>query len=71
MLQRLLKRHNVIPRRMGLAQPIFHNYVMISGRGRIDRPTPDSFPHVIKGDKAETFEKAASPARTPKGKGGE
>ncbi|EGQ63029.1 NERD domain-containing protein [Acidithiobacillus sp. GGI-221] len=50
LLQRLLKRHNVIPHRMGLAQPIFHNYVMISGRGRIDRPTPDSFPNVIKGD---------------------
>jgi hypothetical protein len=50
LLQRLLKRHNAIPRRMGLTQPIFHNYVMISGRGRIDRPTPDSFPNVIKGD---------------------
>jgi len=50
LLQRLLKRHNVLPHRIGLAQPIFHNYVLISGRGRIDRPTPDSFPNVIKGD---------------------
>ena len=50
LLQRLLKRYKAIPRRMGLTQPIFHNYVMISGRGRIDRPTPDSFSNVIKGD---------------------
>lgn len=50
LLQRLLKRHNILPHRIGLTQPIFHNYVLISGRGRIDRPSPDSFPHVIKGD---------------------
>lgn len=50
LLQRLLKRHNILPHRIGLTQPIFHNYVLISGRGRIDRPIPDSFPNVIKGD---------------------
>lgn len=50
LLQRVLKRDNLIPSRMGLTHPIFHNYVLISSKGRIDRPTPDSFPNVIKGD---------------------
>jgi hypothetical protein len=50
LLQRLLDRHGILPKRMGLAKPRFHNYVLVSPRGRIDRPKQGGFSQVVKSD---------------------
>ncbi len=50
LLKRLLKRHNLLPHRLGFAVPHFHNHVLISTRGRLLKPGEKDFPEVVKSD---------------------
>lgn len=50
LLKRLLKRHNLLPHRLGLAMPHFHNHVLVSTRGRLLKAGENDFPEVVKSD---------------------
>lgn len=50
LLRRLIRKHKLLPSRLGFTKARYHNYVLISARGRIIKSADTHFSQVVKSD---------------------